>query len=329
MKESDALLRAVIDQPAEDAPRLVYADWLDEHGQPDRAEFIRTQIALSRRPEPSGADDLRRRGRELLAAHEAEWTVPLHGVVRRARFVRGFPECVTVPADVIAGAGKIFKHAPVRHLIVAGTASGLADTIAGMKQLRAVETLEFRESGIDAKAVARLAASPHLRGLTGLILRFARLGDAGTRAVAAATGWTRLMMLDLYDTTVEVAGLSSLAEAPHLTGLTDLILGGNALAAPGASSLAAPSSRFKILRRLHLARSGCGDVAVTNLARSSHFASLRELDLSDNMIGTRGARAIAASPHLQGLECLRLHRTSMGTAGRDVLEQRFGERVKF
>src|SRR5579859_4433991 len=98
MKEPDALLRSVIDQPAEDAPRLVYADWLDEHGQSGRAEFIRTQIALARGPDPAKLADLRRRERELLVAHEAEWTAPLHGVVRRARFVRGFPERVSVPA---------------------------------------------------------------------------------------------------------------------------------------------------------------------------------------------------------------------------------------
>src|SRR5262245_43514127 len=41
-------LRAVAGQPDEDAPRLVYADWLDEHGDPDRAEFIRVQCALAR-----------------------------------------------------------------------------------------------------------------------------------------------------------------------------------------------------------------------------------------------------------------------------------------
>ncbi len=40
------LLAAVIAQPADDVRRLVLADWLDEHGQPERAEFIRVQIEL-------------------------------------------------------------------------------------------------------------------------------------------------------------------------------------------------------------------------------------------------------------------------------------------
>ena len=41
MGDDDAFLRAIADAPGDDAPRLVYADWLDEHGQPDRAEYLR------------------------------------------------------------------------------------------------------------------------------------------------------------------------------------------------------------------------------------------------------------------------------------------------
>src|SRR5262245_49104871 len=47
-----ALLEAVKDDPEEDAPRLVLADWLDEHGRDDaerdRADFIRLQCQLAR-----------------------------------------------------------------------------------------------------------------------------------------------------------------------------------------------------------------------------------------------------------------------------------------
>jgi uncharacterized protein (TIGR02996 family) len=38
------LLRAILTNPADDAPRLIYADWLDEHGHDRRARFIRDQI---------------------------------------------------------------------------------------------------------------------------------------------------------------------------------------------------------------------------------------------------------------------------------------------
>jgi uncharacterized protein (TIGR02996 family) len=50
MTDRDALLRAICDAPDDDAPRLIYADWLDEHGDPLQAEFIRVQIELARNP---------------------------------------------------------------------------------------------------------------------------------------------------------------------------------------------------------------------------------------------------------------------------------------
>src|SRR5262245_20074727 len=49
--QDDAFLADVLEHPDEDAPRLVYADWLDEHGDEadrDRAELIRVQCQLAR-----------------------------------------------------------------------------------------------------------------------------------------------------------------------------------------------------------------------------------------------------------------------------------------
>lgn len=43
MSESSHFLEQILAEPSEDAPRLVYADWLEEHGDADRAELIRLQ----------------------------------------------------------------------------------------------------------------------------------------------------------------------------------------------------------------------------------------------------------------------------------------------
>lgn len=42
-----AFVRAICSAPEDDTPRLVYADWLEEHGQADRAEFVRLQIRIA------------------------------------------------------------------------------------------------------------------------------------------------------------------------------------------------------------------------------------------------------------------------------------------
>src|SRR5262245_29077001 len=74
-ESEDALLQAVIDNPDDDAVRLVYADWLEEHGQPARAAFIRVQIQLSLLPEGDPRrGDLQARERALLKEHEERLT---------------------------------------------------------------------------------------------------------------------------------------------------------------------------------------------------------------------------------------------------------------
>ena len=50
MSDHDALVQAILHAPDDDAPRLVFADWLDENGDADRAEFIRVQCRLARLP---------------------------------------------------------------------------------------------------------------------------------------------------------------------------------------------------------------------------------------------------------------------------------------
>ena len=43
-----AFIHSIREAPDDDAPRLVYADWLEDNGDPQRAEFIRVQCELAR-----------------------------------------------------------------------------------------------------------------------------------------------------------------------------------------------------------------------------------------------------------------------------------------
>lgn len=44
--EEMCFIRAILAAPDDDAPMLIFADWLDEHEQPEWAEFIRLSVAL-------------------------------------------------------------------------------------------------------------------------------------------------------------------------------------------------------------------------------------------------------------------------------------------
>jgi uncharacterized protein (TIGR02996 family) len=52
MITADAFLQAILDAPDDNAPRLIYADQLEERGDP-RGEFIRVQVALFQNDPPA------------------------------------------------------------------------------------------------------------------------------------------------------------------------------------------------------------------------------------------------------------------------------------
>ena len=51
--EGDGLRAAILAQPDDDILRLIYADWLQENDQSDRAAFIRAQVSMAQ-AEPFG-----------------------------------------------------------------------------------------------------------------------------------------------------------------------------------------------------------------------------------------------------------------------------------
>ena len=76
LPEHDAYLRMIAANLYDDAPRIAFADWLDEHKDPERAEFIRLQCELESirgRYEIDSVVELEIREEELLSSHQEEW----------------------------------------------------------------------------------------------------------------------------------------------------------------------------------------------------------------------------------------------------------------
>lgn len=130
----ELLLKAVAASPDDDLPRLVAADWLDEHGEPERAEFIRVQVERAKSDRP----ELELREKALLnnpllgpmwaveacpniAALDFGTSVRSVGVsgAERVTFRRGFPFRIACTADewLRHGAG-IIPRQPVRELVL-------------------------------------------------------------------------------------------------------------------------------------------------------------------------------------------------------------------
>ena len=58
MNEEQAFFEEIRDQPNNDVPRLIFADWLEERGDP-RGEFIRVQCDLAALFSPTAPSMLR------------------------------------------------------------------------------------------------------------------------------------------------------------------------------------------------------------------------------------------------------------------------------
>src|SRR5262245_61459292 len=109
-EENRGFLGAIRESPRDDVPRLVYADWLDDHGDTARAEFIRVQCELARLPGKERRAELEHRERALLSANRGAWLGPLARVLSypHCTFRRGFPEDLTVRPKVMVEMAEAF-----------------------------------------------------------------------------------------------------------------------------------------------------------------------------------------------------------------------------
>jgi uncharacterized protein (TIGR02996 family) len=312
MDQQQAFVQAIDEAPADDAPRLIFADWLDEHGQPDRAEFIRVQCELERLwAGDKRAAELRRRSLALLAEHETRWLGEWADLLVRWTFRRGFLDSVVVtPGPFLNHGGELFRLHPVRQVAFVNDAG----------------------RPIEEAAVAELAASPHLGRIRSLDTTACSRdepnfgmyggdhpGPAWCRALAKAAHVTRLDELLLasgqrdggYGTSPDA--FAELVSAPHLHTLRVLDLTHTYSCDLGDAiiDLLAGATFAGNLESLILDGTGASEAGVRRLA-SAPLTRLRCLDLAACPVSEVGLQAILNAPHLAAL-------TVIGFAGRGGL----------
>jgi uncharacterized protein (TIGR02996 family) len=297
MNHHEAFLQAVIESPDDDAPRLVYADWLDEHDDPARAEFIRVQCSLARMP----AGDLRRpalqqRETELLGQYGWVWAEGLGRQVSEWRYRRGFIECVelgleTSRDDIVA----VLQKAPIRHIRDVSQFCNLSGVVDALPDLDQLTGLEFWGLyAFDNALLAKILASRHLANLRTLILHHDRNGN-------------------LADEKVLVKAMRS----PRRANLEELAVNvDGSWRGPSCQILnaIATSPYLRKLRRLNLSSAGDEgnrpqmDVETTRaLGKSRNLAGLEELDLGRTSFSLEVWDEVLKWPSLSRLKWLRLH----------------------
>jgi uncharacterized protein (TIGR02996 family) len=338
----DAFRQAIRETPEDDAPRLIYADWLDDQNDPllsARAEFIRIQCARGRLElDDERQSELQARERRLFVGHARAWGEGLDF----SRFRRGFVERWDGPIP------KEMRQAPIREVALDGgqTRELVADTscLAGVRRLRFHSFDTWRHHHA-AAVLPALLSSPHLGrlealtidqggrpdpdlpqifgadgrplpeslcGLDALRVHPGGPSDVLVAALLASPLAETLTRLDLGATRVTAREVAALLGSPLWGRLTELSL--SAVWDPGLGAcrrLGAGLARSR-LTRLHLAFEGgggaVGETLIGALTRALSWGPLRHLALWNCRL-PRDLRALVTCPHLAGLTGLFLHHT--------------------
>jgi uncharacterized protein (TIGR02996 family) len=349
MSDEKALLAAIWEHPHEDTPRLVYADWLQENGQPERAEFIRVQCEMWQiDPWDERMDDLRRRATAARGSLPGRWREGLPpGAV--AGFERGFPVIdlseigtsallALKPKDLRAAPLSRFPNelssrdldsflkwpgAAVQDVLCVNTlqASGWIDHLTRCARLRNVSDLRLVGRALapgDLRAILDAWADRHLLKLC----VGCPIGEVGATVLTGRAALGRVRELNLSGSGLTATGIKALGRSPHLGRLRDFDASHNPLGDAGATALA--GSPLLSVRNLNLGHTEMGDAGAAALAGSPRAAGLRWLVLGRNRIGPEGLRTLARSPHLSGLKYLNVCRNpGVGDAAAE-LRDRFG-----
>lgn len=167
MGEREALLRAVCENPDDDLTRLVFADWLEEHGEPERAQFIRVQCELHSpfRQSGTGIYELMDRERCLFEAYESRWRadLPVLTGLEWGYYHRGFINALSVSRfDVFLSlADRLFASTPIEYLTLRGvTDPGKLSSMHFLNRLHLLAIVVHRPSSRSVRQFAEAAILP-------------------------------------------------------------------------------------------------------------------------------------------------------------------------
>jgi uncharacterized protein (TIGR02996 family) len=257
--EQRALWAAIRAHPADDTPRLVYADWLQENGDDARAEFIRLQCQIVRLPNDRKTarkilPALKHRERVLATANRERWTAALARALARQGpkgsqpwrsgigFRRGFVYGLRLDLD---GA---------HRLTTAGDDLEPLDTVSvfqlrgGYNPRKLAEV--FAWGGVGCVELLTLAGATddgvgHLTAAASARIYYLELAGGGVTdaGAAALAGWpcgAGVLYLGLSDNRIGDRGADALAASPFLTNARELNLRGNGIG---------PAARRRLVRR--------------------------------------------------------------------------------
>ena len=361
MNDRDALFAAILAHPDEDTPRLAFADWLEEHGDPGYAAFIRKQIELAQVPEwdPLWIRTWNRE-RTTASGYLYDQLAPklpdgLKGSSLGFRqFRRGFPWHVesTGPEPFLKHADELFAAFPLQALTIHATQRWRdpidLTALFASPHLARLKSFSITLARLTAETIRQMQACPYLRNVSTVVTNFAGFLPGSLPALLRPPLIEQLDSLCLQTSSVAwqdvAAGLAD-AGGPHR--LRSFVVTESSSARFSMSkAFDAPVLRglkeFEItgyemgesnfralcaapvlngLESLTLNKTKPGVPGVKVLAECPALRGLKRLRLGSNHIGPVAVKALARSPHLSGLQVLDLHNNPLGDKGAVALAE--------
>jgi uncharacterized protein (TIGR02996 family) len=322
----EPFLQTVLDHPADDGPRMVYADWLEEQGDP-RGEFIRVQLQLNRiAPNDPNFDSLTDREMSLLNRHGELWREEIPEWARNGcEFRRGFVSDVIVWTRWQAGFGPQLSHmTPIEKVTLNEAHDALAE-FALSPELPHLRELVILDDGTKPDDLKVLCRSPICRRLRALRFMGMDLLDSGALIIALTPHLRRLQHLEMKRCKIDHRGAVKLGESEYLPGLQWLDLSDNGLG-NDAFFAVVNSPLMTHLTRLSWNDNGLTSEAARFLTQSAGVALLSHIDLAGNHLGDRAVHLIRRKfPHLEWLD---LSRNPLTAGLQYELKQQYVERVR-
>lgn len=203
-------LQEICADPDDITTRLVYADWLEERGDP-LADLIRVQCELEFERDVENAAELQEKESELLAQYKEEWLLPLESLgFRDIQIRRGLVEEARIEAShFIAHADKIVQRLPPTCRLNLRKSKGHLKTLASVDGLKQIHFLSIRVNRLDDADIQDLLGSPYLGQLRELDVSGNNLTEDAAARVASAE-MANLRSLSLNANPIGDAGIDAL-----------------------------------------------------------------------------------------------------------------------
>ena len=266
------LIEAIKDNPRERTAKLVYADWLEENGQPDRAELIRLSAGDAGE---TGSGRLAREGRIKQLEHNCRRKLKDYCI--GVEYCDGLPFLIVLVGNFLREAECIVAARP--DIVGVDIVNDVAwSSECGRQVVRSPLLINFN----------RLSFS-------GWYL----LTDTDVAALARNPATARLTHLSLMSTELSDAGATALADSPHLRRLTSLAVCSNGLTARGWANLFSASDH-ETVEHLSLYGAGLNAEALRLLGDGPALPNFKSLTLGACALSRAGLSSLADCRRLPG-----------------------------